>query len=307
MLCIAVHGFVDVYYAANNNDPSSHLNFVPGAGTTAERANEFSLNLAEVDVSQEAAPVGFRLSVVAGDGADVVHAAESEGFRHIYQASVIYKPTDRLTLEGGIYPSHIGFEGFFSKDNWNYTRSWLGEFSPYYQTGVHAAYAFTKHWTGDVHVLNGWQNIDANNSAKAIGAKIAYANGKLSASLNTFDNHSRHFGDLIALYEATPKLKVAGSLDRGRQDLPGDAHASWLGVAGFARYEIDAKNAVAFRAERFSDPHNGITGAPQTLEEGTVTYELRPAKNLIVKIEARHDRGTIDNQTIVVFSAVATY
>ena len=39
------------------------------------------------------------MSLVAGNGADVVHA-EREGFRPICQASVLYKPNDKLTLEG---------------------------------------------------------------------------------------------------------------------------------------------------------------------------------------------------------------
>src|SRR5882762_1852106 len=104
---VTFHGFVDAYYAWNGGHPSSHENFIPGVGTSAKRADEFNLNLAAVEIVRNASPVGFHLSLVAGNGADVVHAAESEGFRHIYQASIIYKASDRLTLEGGIFPSHI--------------------------------------------------------------------------------------------------------------------------------------------------------------------------------------------------------
>jgi hypothetical protein len=317
---LTVRGFVDGYYAWNSNDPKSHDSWVPGTGTTAKRANEFNLNLAVVEIARDPAPVGFHLSLVAGNGADVVHAAETEGFRHIYQASVIYKPTEKLTLEGGIFPSHIGFEGFFSKDNWNYTRGWLGEFSPYYQTGVHAGYQFSKRWSGEVHILNGWQIINDNNDAKAIGVKIAYSTDRLSASFNTFDgpelpnddHHWRHFGDLIALYKATPKLSLGGSIDRGHQALPGGA-ANWLGVGGYGRYAFDDRHAVAVRAERFRDPDNGISGTAQKLTEGTLTYEYRPASNLILKLEARRDRSTANvfdgsnTQTLVAGGAVVTF
>jgi len=313
---VTFHGFVDGYYAWNSNDPRSHENFEPGIGTTAKRANEFNLNLAAVEIVREASPVGFHLSLVAGNGADVVHAAESEGFRHIYQASVIYKASDRLTFEGGIFPSHIGFEGFFSRDNWNYTRSWLGEFSPYYQTGVHASYQFTKQWSGELHVLNGWQLIDDNNNAKSIGGKIAYSNDRLSASFNTFDgpelpkddHHWRHFGNLIGTYKATPKLSVGGSLDRGHQ-----LSANWTGVAAYGRYAFDDKHACAVRAERFHDPDNGISGFAQTVSEATLTYEYHPAANLILKLEGRRDHSTAaafdgsNNETIVVIGAVATF
>ncbi len=326
-------GFVDGDFAWNANRPDSHDNFVPGTGTSAKRSNEFALNLAELELSRDAAPVGFKLSIVAGNGADVVHAGEPQGrdtVRHLYQASLIYKATDRLTLEGGVYPSHIGFEGFFSKDNWNYTRSWLGEFSPYYQTGVKASYAFNSHWSGQVHVLNGWQIIGENNDGKSFGTQIAYSSDKLSASFNTFvgpelandDSSLRELGDLVVTYKATPKLSLGGSIDRGRQDYPGDVAADWTGVAGYARYAMNDRAALVVRVEQFDDPDsgisNGISGTAQKLREATVTYEVRPADSLILKLEARHDRSTAavfkkdadafnKRQTLVIFGAVVTF
>jgi hypothetical protein len=322
---IVIHGFVDAYYAWNSNDPASHENFETGTGSTAKRANELNLNLAEVDVTRDAQPFGFHLSLIAGNGADVIHASEPQGYRFIYQASILYKPNDRLTLEAGVYPSHIGFEGFFSKDNWSYTRGWLAEYSPYYQTGIRANYAFTPHWSGELHVLNGWQIINDNNDAKAIGGKIAYANGRLIAALNTFegpelsgdDKHWRHFGDLIATFNATPSLSIGGSLDRGRQELPGGA-ASWFGIAAYGRYAIDQRRAVAVRVERFRDPQNGITGTPQKLGEATLTCEYRPAPNLVLKAEGRRDHstapvfasgrnGSSQDETIVVIGVVAAF
>ncbi len=323
---VTFHGFVDGYATWNPNDPASHENFVSGSGTSAKRANEFNLNLAALEIIEDPKPLGFHLSFVAGTGADVVHAAEAEGFRHVYQASVLYKATDRLTFEAGIFPSHIGFEGFYSKDNWNYTRGWLGELSPYYQTGVHAGYQFSKRWSGEIHVLNGWQIINDNNDGKAIGVKIAYSSDRFTASLNTFDgpelpnddSHWRHFGDVIALYKATPKLSLGGSLDRGHQELPGGSAANWLGVAAYARYAMDGRHAIAARAERFRDPENGISGTPQKLTEGTLTYEYRPVENLIVKVEGRRDHSTANvfrkgesaatrDETIVLVGAVATF
>ncbi|HEV7487774.1 MAG TPA: outer membrane beta-barrel protein [Thermoanaerobaculia bacterium] len=322
---VTIHGFVDGYYAWNGNSPASHDSFFPGAGSTGKRANEFNLNLAALEIVRDAAPLGFHLSLVAGNGADVIHAAESEGLRHIYQASVIYKLNDKLTIEGGIFPSHIGFESFYSKDDWNYTRSWPGELSPFYQTGVHASYRFDSHWSGEVHVLNGWQIINDNNDAKAIGGKIAYTNDRLTTSFNTFDgpelqhdnSHWRHFGDLIASYKVTPKLSIAGSVDRGHQELPGDATANWLGIAAFGRYAFDGRHAVAARGSLFNDPDNAISGAAQKLTEETLTYEFHPVANLIMKIEGRHDHSTAavfarkngftNNQTIIVAGAVATF
>ncbi len=331
---LSFHGFVDGYYAWNTNEPRSHENFINGTGTTAKRANEMNLNLAALDIAAEPKPVGFHLSLVAGSGTDVVHAGEPQGtavgrdvYRWLYQASILYKPSDRLTLEGGIFPSHIGFESFYSKDNWNYTRGWLGEFSPYYQAGVHAGYRFSNRWSGEIHILNGWQIIGENNDAKAIDGKIAYATKRLTASLNTFDGpelpndnrHWRHFGNLIALYTPVPALSLGASIDRGHQLLPRGRTANWLGLAGYARRSFGhGRHALAVRVERFRDPDNGISGVSQTLTEGTITYEVRPADGLVVKIEGRRDHSTAAvfrrqsddvarNQTLVVIGAVATF
>ena len=153
---VALHGWVDVFYAFNANRPPDGASFLPGTGTTARRANEFNVNAAAIDVSLDPKPVGFHLTLAFGSGLDVVHAAEPalpatgpEIWRSIYQASVSYTaPIGRgILFEAGIYPSHIGFESFFSKDNWTYTRGWMGEFSPYYQAGVKASYAFDAHWS----------------------------------------------------------------------------------------------------------------------------------------------------------------
>jgi len=332
---VRIGGFVDTYYAGNTNRPQSHDNFIPETGTTAKRANEFGLNLAALELVSDPKPVGFHLVLVAGNGAEIVHASEpgssSTGpsvFRNIYQASVSYTVAvgHGLLLEAGIFPSHIGFEGFYSKDNWNYTRSWLGELSPYYQTGVHAGYHFNEHWSGELHLLNGWQIIGDNNDAKAIGGKIAYSDDRLSTSFNTFDGpelpndnaHWRHFGDLIVLYKTTPSLTIGGSLDRGHQELPGQAAANWLGIAGYGRYTLGQRRALAVRVERFSDPDNGISGTSQKLTEATLTYEYRPVENLILKVEGRRDHSTAlvfdrgvsgesKNQTIVVIGAVVTF
>ncbi len=123
-------GFVDAYASWNPNRPSDHTNFEPGTGTTALKANELGLNLAALDVSLDPKPVGFHVVAVAGTGTDVVHAAElhPDNVRYIYQASVSYNLNvgRGVLFEAGIQPSHIGYEVFFSKDNPNYTRGWMG-------------------------------------------------------------------------------------------------------------------------------------------------------------------------------------
>jgi len=299
---ISLHGWVDAYYASNNDDPHPALNFFSGAGTTAHRANQLALNVAALDIAGEPKPFGFHVTLVGGDSADVVHAGEPHrgAIRNVYQASILYN-AGKVGLEAGIYPSHIGFEGFFSKDNWNYTRGWLGELSPYYQSGIKASYAINDHWSAQIHALNGWQNVTAH-ARKAIGTQLAYNGSRLSASFNTYDDSHRKFGDLVASWKGTDHLSLGTSIDHGQ-----DSGARWNGIAAYARFALNARHAIAARAEHFRDPQGGISGSPQRLRESTLTYELRQSRHLILKAEARRDHFLTTDQTLAIGSAVITY
>lgn len=263
---LSISGFVDGVYAYNSNRPADHANFFPGVGTSAKRDNEFSINLAQVDFAMAPEPVGFKLSLAYGTATEVVHAAEARGvavspdvWRHVVQASVQYQTEigrGRL-IEGGVYPSHIGFEGFATKDNWNYTRSWLGELSPYYQAGVKLAYPFGEHWSGQFYVLNGWQVISDNNRGKSLGWQLARSSDKLTLSFNGIvgpelanndDEDGAISGIAQTLKEVTATLehrpverlivKLEGRYDRS------DASA-------FAGDEVDAEGAPLRERDQF--------------------------------------------------------
>ncbi|HTO99570.1 MAG TPA: porin [Myxococcales bacterium] len=336
---IQVHGFVDAFYALNSNRPYDGASFIAGTGTTARRADELNVNSAGLEVALDPSPVGFHLTLAAGSGLDVVHAGEPAGpatgleiWRAVYQASVSWKAPigSGLLLEAGIYPSHIGFESFFSKDNWNYTRGWIGEFSPYYQAGLKASYTFDEHWSAQLHFLNGWQVIGDNNRAKAVGTQVAWTSDRATFAFNTFagpelpgdDTHWRLFGDLTAQVKATRWLSLGATADLGWQDRPQGA-ALWHAAGLYARAALSEWAAVALRAEYYDDRDGFFSGASQVLGEGTATLELRPAAALIFKLEARHDvageavfsaaRDASGNptfstsQTLAIASAVATF
>jgi hypothetical protein len=307
---LQVAAFVDGFFAYNDNQPADHLNFFPGVGTSAKRDNEFAINLAQADLWLAPEPVGFHLALGFGTATDVVHAAElpsvpahPDTWRNVVQASIQYqtKIGRGLLLEGGIYPSHIGFEAFATKDNWNYTRSWLGELSPYYQTGVKAAYPLSERWSTQVHLLNGWQVINDNNRGKSLGWQFAYAADRLTWSLNGIvgpeltdnDRDLRALVDTVLVYEATSALSLGASLDAGRQEQPAGASSRWHGIGLYGRYAPqDSRMAFALRTEYYDDDDGAISGTAQTLKELTATFEHRPVDRLIVKLEGRYDRSS---------------
>jgi len=240
---------------------------------------QFNIALAQVQWSRVATkeePVGFTLSLIAGDGADFVHSGEPDDtFRNVYQASVAYRVNDALALEGGIYPSHIGLESFHSKDDWNYTRSHLADLSPYYQAGVKATYAINDRWSAQLHVLNGFQLIHNEGNEHGYGTQLAYSGKSITASFNTYVDADRHFGDVVVVARVTPHLQLGAVADYGTRA------AGWRGVTAYARYAFSDRKALALRAEH-------VTGTTN-VNAATLTYELRPREPLILKFELRDD------------------
>jgi hypothetical protein len=338
---VQLHGFVDVYADWNTNRPSDRNNFEPGTGTTAQKANQFGLNLAALDVALDANPVGFHVVAVAGTGANVVHAAEihADSWRYVYQASVSYKldAGRGVLFELGIQPSHIGNEVFFSKDNWNYTRGWMGEFSPYYQTGLKVATSFDEHWSGQLWLLNGWQNIEDNNNGKAIGTQLSFAKDALGVTWNLLagpelpddDAHWRTFSDLVATLKIASNVQLAASLDLGEQRRPALPPARWQGASLWLRYFLSNSSlsspsssplsALALRVEYFHDPDAAVSPLSQNLFSSTLTFEVRPHPWLILKLEGRYDRSSVEafggpdgpltkrDEFLLVLGAVATF
>jgi hypothetical protein len=309
---IDISGFVDIYYAYNFNRPADHANWFPGVGTSAKRDNEFAINLAEIDFVMAPQPVGFHIAAGYGTSLEVVHGAEVDGvatspdaWRNLWQASIQYQTGlgRGLLVEAGVYPSHIGFEVLQTKDNWNYTRSWLGELSPYYQTGVKFAYPIGEHWSTQVHLLNGWQMIADINRGKTLGWQFAYSADRVSVSLNGIvgpelpenDHDLRTLFDTVVVWKVTPAWSLALSVDLGGQEQPAGEDARWQGAALFARRASPgARTAYAVRAGYYDDEDGAISGTAQILKDVTATFEFRPVEHLILRVEGRYDRSTAE-------------
>ncbi len=318
---VALHGFVDTYVALNPNRPADGANFAPGTGSTGKRANEFTLNLAALDLSINKGPVMGRLTLAFGNGIEVLHAGEPRGIatgpdvlRNVLTASVGYAVpfVPGLTVEAGKFPSHVGFEVMPSKDNWNYTRGWSGEYSPYYSSGVKASYTFLKYLTVTGLLLNGWQVTGENNLFKSVGTQVAWNSPLLTVSWGTLlgselpganntltsfqspylDTRVRFFNDLVVLFKPTAGINLGAQFDVGYQHANSNQHQVWGVGTAYLRLLPWEKLAFAFRAEAFLDPSNAISGFEQALTGATATLEFMPAPFLTLKLEARADYST---------------
>lgn len=338
---VEVEGAVDVYDALNFNRPADGRNFFAGIGTTAPRANEIGLGLLSLGAHVEPEPVGLHLVLQAGPQADLLNAAEPEGdgigrdvWRHVQRASIeLDLDVGRgLDIEIGIMPSPMGFEGLRSNENWNYTRSYMAELSPYYFTGFRAEYHVTKTYSVSALLVNGWQLKSDDNASKTVGlqAKLEGRAGTLALSAlagreRPRDNENwRLWADVVAQVPLTTWLTIAATGDVAVEQRPRLQAARWAGAAGYVRTVLAPGMAIVLRGEVFTDPDGAITGIAQDLVEGTATLEVRPLPSLSLKLEARHDVSTqpvfataarrADDeigraraQTLVVLAAVASF
>src|SRR5438105_11955666 len=157
------------------HDFNYHHHHLFRSRVTTFKINEVDLNMAAIYLKRAAtenSPWGVELtgqtgtdSEVFGFSATAPNLPGSEGLRHLGPTNVSYlAPVGKgLTLQGGIFSSLIGYDSLYAKDNFNYTRPWGADFTPYLMMGVNASYPVTNKSTVTGFVINGyWHLADAN-------------------------------------------------------------------------------------------------------------------------------------------------
>lgn len=192
-------GLVDGYYSLNFNHASTRTNQLRNFDIGA---NQFSLNMAKLVLAHDADPVGFRVDLGFGQAFDIVHGADPEGlntFRHIEQAYVSVKRGKGIFDFGKFVTAHRA-EVIETPSNWNYSRSLLFAWAiPYYHFGARYIYPISKTVTGQLHLVNGWNNVRDNNSGKSFGVSgiwtpnwhFTWANNYMVGPENTGHQHRR--------------------------------------------------------------------------------------------------------------------
>lgn len=297
-------GLVDFYYLYNANHPASQLNQLYNFDV---KANQFSLNMAKLSLAHSPDPVGFQVDFGFGRAFDMVHAGEPSSapsiFRNIEQAYVSLKPAQLHGLEAdfGEFVTSAGAEVIESHSNWNYSRSLLFAWAiPYYHFGLRTSFPVGKHFTGGVQVVNGWNNIEDNNSGKTLGltgafstTKFVWYNNYYTGPENTGTNVGwRNLYDTTLLLTPSTKLNAYLNFDYG-QNTSGSgvaqSTAKWYGVAGALHYQADSHWSFTPRIEWFKDRDGFSTGVAQDVKEFTLTGEYRLAEGLLSRLEYRHD------------------
>jgi hypothetical protein len=304
-------GFVDGYYAFNNNHPQSGYDQLYNFD---DRTNQWDLNMAKLTVSRDPAPIGFRVDVGFGRAFEVVKTPhpDPEAFRFIEQSYISVKPKTWKGFEAdfGEFVTSAGAEVIESKDNWNYSRSILFAWAiPYYHFGVRTSMPVGSSFTVGFQLVNGWNAIveQHGNNMKTAGITAAITRKKYTWSHNYYVgpqftgvdsvnrdvNRIRNLYDTTLLLTPTDKVNAYLNFDYGRQNLAsGSAH--WIGFAGAVHVQLSKRFAITPRAEYFNDADGFSTGTKQHLHEVTVTGECKIIDGFLARLEYRHDGSNVD-------------
>ncbi len=309
-------GFVDAYYSKNFNSPLTSANALRNFDISE---NQFAFSLAELVIQKAASPVGFRMDLDFGPTNDIVQGVAPYGTTPYNTLSILQQAYltavlpvgSGLTVDVGKFVTHMGYEVIESKDNWNYSRSFMFAYAiPYYHTGLRASYTFSSTFSAALHFVNGWNSYIDNNRSTSLGLMLNYAvTSTTDIIFNGMDGFERPFNtpygkrdvaDFIVTQTVNDMLSLGLNADYGQERLGGSSGPleMWKGAAIYAKCTMSPKSSAALRAEVYSDPFlYTLTGyaAPspfdtkETLKEVTLTYEYHLFDPLIARVELRDD------------------
>jgi hypothetical protein len=247
-------------------------------------------------------------------------------YRPVFQAYGTYiVPAGKgITVDFGKWASALGFENNYTKDQLNYSRSYFFNFLPFYHFGFRASYDVNRHFTAAYWLVNGAQQSEDFNTAKSQAALLTIQPSRnISWNINYYTgvegagapvippsgapnlaaqpglaariflpqpNGRRHILDTYASWNAAGRFMLAAEGDYVIQRLESNsAPVRVSGAAGYARYRLAPKFAVAGRAEYLSDRGGLFSGVTQALKEATVTADYILADGFLLRWEWRRD------------------
>lgn len=153
------------------------------------------------------------------------------------------------------------------------------------------------HFNAGAALLNGWNNIEDNNSGKTVALTGSYTNHLFTWSHNYIvgpekndtNKGLRHLYDTTLLLSPTPKANFYINYDYGVDKNILHGENRWVGVAGAARFAVNGWLAFAPRLEWFNDAGGFATGTAQKIKEATLTGEVKLKKGVLTRLEYRRD------------------
>ena len=300
---------LDGYYAYNFNHPGNRTNALRAYDVSS---NSFSLNQATFVIER---PVdltvgrryGARVDLQYGQATQTLQGSSTNElrpdiYRTVFQAYGTYVAPigSGLTVDFGKWASSLGIENNYTKDQANYSRSYLFTYLPYYHMGLRSTYAFNDKVNVSWWLVNGAQQTEDFNGFKSNAVLLNVKPTKaVSWNLNYyFGDENRvagahgktHILDSYVSWNATKDLTFGAEGDYVvSRETPGSAPSRVTAGALYFRQQLKRDFAIAARGEYLSDRGGLFSGGTQALKEATLTFEKKLAEGLLVRSEWRRD------------------
>lgn len=302
-----VSAYFDGYYAWNTNRPADGVNALRAYDRTA---NGFSLN--QAGLLLEKAPDlaagrrwGYRLDLMYGQATETLQGSASNEprprlYRPVFQAYGTYVAPlgSGLTVDFGKWACALGYEGNYTKDQINYSRSYFFNFLPFYHMGVRTSYAVNGRLSLGYWLVNGANQTEDFNGAKSQLAQVVVRPWKdVSWTLQYYAGREQPgteggMTQIVDTYASWTRgrLTLAGELDyfTSRTEA-GRPRRNVTGGAAYARYQLTSRAYLGQRYSRLNDPAGLFSGTPQSLNDLTSTAGYRFGEGFESRLEFRRD------------------
>lgn len=295
-----IGGLIDGYYSLNFNHPASRSN--NGLRFFDLKANQLSLSMAKLSIDHTPDPVGFKLELGFGRGMDAFHATEPAGVevvKHIFQGYVSVKPPKAggLQFDFGKFVTSAGAEVTETHLNWNYSRSFLYANGPFYHMGARITKPFGEHFVGGFQLVNGWNNVEDNNSGKTIGLTGAFTSKKFNwfnnyyvgPEKNNTNEGFRNFYDTVIAVNPNSAFNFLFNFDYGQDKRITSGTDKFYGISTAIKLAPNETVAFSPRYDWYKDRDGLITGTAQTLQSFTLTADYRMKEGFLTRFEYRRD------------------
>ena len=140
--------------------------------------DDFSLAALEVNVQKTSGPIVFYVAFNFGHTADIM-SAHDQVSRNVGQAFLTFTPPSPalkgLWFAAGKMLTHMGLEVAKTRENWNYSRSFLfGYAIPFWHVGLAGHYDVSPKLKTALFLYNENSGLYETNRGKSLGAQLHY-------------------------------------------------------------------------------------------------------------------------------------
>ncbi|NVJ86519.1 MAG: porin [Algoriphagus sp.] len=274
-------GFLDLYYGNDFDDQTEGSPRLPFLYNHTNQSR-IGINLALVTVSVKSDFFRANLGLQQGSYMRDNYANEPQTLKWIHQANVgvAIDKEQKLWLDIGVLPSHIGFENAVSTENLTLSRSIIAENSPYFETGAQLSWQKDAHWYFAFLYLNGWQRIRSipGRNRPSFGTQATFTpNENTKLNWSTFLGTDQpleaetmlYFTNFYGDFQLGNDWRLIAGVDGGRRTLAFDFDRNWWGMSTILQKRFSEKLAAAARFEYYNDPFQAI--ATSLIDQGIQT------------------------------------